>query len=37
MFDGPYADGCTMEGCHPNDIGFYRMYEAFAKVFEVLF
>lgn len=37
MFDGPYADGCTMEGCHPNDIGFYRMYEAFAKVFEMLF
>ncbi len=33
MFDGPYADGCTMEGCHPNDIGFFRMYEAFAREF----
>ena len=25
LFDGPYADSCTVDGCHPNDLGFYRM------------
>ena len=25
MFDGEFADSCTVDGCHPNDLGFYRM------------
>lgn len=25
LFNGPMADGCTVDGCHPNDLGFYRM------------
>ena len=25
LFDGPMADSCTVDGCHPNDLGFYRM------------
>ncbi len=36
MFDGDGADTCTMEGCHPNDLGFYRMYQSFADVFSKL-
>lgn len=25
LFDGPFSDNCTVDGCHPNDLGFYRM------------
>ena len=25
LFDGEFADSCTVDGCHPNDLGFYRM------------
>lgn len=25
LFDGPCAADCTVDGCHPNDLGFYRM------------
>ena len=25
LFDGPMSDSCTVDGCHPNDLGFYRM------------
>ena len=25
LFDGPFADSCTVDGCHPNDLGFFRM------------
>lgn len=28
------ADGCTVDGCHPNDLGFYRMAEAVGSVLE---
>ena len=27
LFDGPFADSCTVDGCHPNDLGFFRMAE----------
>ena len=30
VFDGRFKDGCTTDGCHPNDLGFYR----FARVQE---
>lgn len=25
LFDGEMRDSCTVDGCHPNDLGFYRM------------
>jgi hypothetical protein len=25
VFRGPYQDLCTTDGCHPTDLGFYRM------------
>lgn len=25
LFDGEFADSCTVDGCHPNDLGFFRM------------
>ncbi len=25
IFDGEFRDSCTVDGCHPNDLGFYRM------------
>lgn len=30
----PYADACTVDGIHPNDLGFYRMYQALLPVLE---
>ena len=26
LFGGELRDACTVDGCHPNDLGFYRMY-----------
>ena len=28
------ADECTVDGCHPNDLGFYRMAEALGSIIE---
>lgn len=25
LFDGEFRDSCTVDGCHPNDLGFFRM------------
>ena len=25
LFEGDYYESCTSDGCHPNDLGFYRM------------
>ncbi|MBQ7386681.1 MAG: hypothetical protein IJW03_00790 [Clostridia bacterium] len=25
LFDGDMRDSCTVDGCHPNDLGFFRM------------
>lgn len=25
LFDGPMRDSCTIDNCHPTDLGFYRM------------
>lgn len=27
LFGRKMHDGCTVDGCHPNDLGFYRMYK----------
>ena len=31
MFDGVFEKDCTGDNCHPNDLGFFRMYEEIAK------
>lgn len=37
IFDGPQKDDCTADGCHPNDLGFYRMSESIAEVIRKIF
>lgn len=32
FFDGEGADGCTVDGLHPNDLGFFRMAQVIAPV-----
>ena len=27
LFGPVHRDACTVDGCHPNDLGFYRMFE----------
>jgi len=34
LFAGPDRDACTVDRCHPNDLGFYRMYETIAPVLQ---
>ncbi len=31
LFDGEFYHNCTKDGCHPNDIGFYRMAQVIGK------
>ena len=39
LFHGDCAESCTSDGCHPNDLGFYRMADkigsVLAKVLEI--
>lgn len=35
IFAGEEWDACTVDGCHPNDLGFYRFYKALLPIFEV--
>lgn len=32
LFGNRDRDACTVDGCHPNDLGFYRMYETVLPV-----
>lgn len=34
IFDGEFRDSCTVDGCHPNDLGFYRMALAIGAMIE---
>ena len=34
MFEGPFADSCTVDGCHPNDLGFFRMAQKIGDAVE---
>lgn len=34
LFEGPFADSCTVDGCHPNDLGFFRMAEKIGDAVE---
>lgn len=36
LFDGAFRDSCTVDGCHPNDLGFIRMAEKIAVVMKPL-
>ena len=32
LFEGDFSESCTSDGCHPNDLGFFRMAEKIGKV-----
>ena len=34
MFRGPYEDSCTVDGCHPNDLGMMKMADAIGRMLE---
>ncbi len=34
LFDGELYDACTVDGCHPNDLGFFRMYTRILPVLQ---
>lgn len=36
LLAGPLRDSCTVDDCHPNDLGFYRMAARIAPVLEEL-
>ncbi len=36
LFNGPDRDSCTVDGCHPNDLGFRRMAEVIAARIQIL-
>ncbi|WP_302453881.1 SGNH/GDSL hydrolase family protein [Victivallis vadensis] len=36
LFGAEERDACTVDGCHPNDLGFYRIYRAMLPVLRQL-
>lgn len=34
LFAGPESEGCTVDGCHPNDLGFFRMASGILPTFK---
>lgn len=36
LFEGEGRDNCTADGCHPNDLGMYRMGEVIGKTLELV-
>lgn len=36
IFDGDFSDSCTVDGCHPNDLGFFRMAQKIGDAIEPL-
>lgn len=37
LFDGPCRDSCTVDGCHPNDLGFFRMAQGIGETLSEIF
>ena len=37
IFAGDERDACTVDGIHPNDIGFYRYFQTLLPIFEEIF
>lgn len=36
LFNGINWDDCTVDGCHPTDLGFYKIYEALLPTFKII-
>lgn len=36
LFSGINWDDCTVDGCHPTDLGFYKIYEALLPTFKII-
>ena len=36
LFEGRHRDACTVDNCHPNDLGFYRMAEKIGETVDRL-
>lgn len=34
LFGSDFRESCTVDGCHPNDLGFYRMAKAVIPALE---
>lgn len=34
LFNGEFPNSCTVDGCHPNDLGFFRMAESIGRMVE---
>ena len=34
LFDGAFRDDCTVDGTHPNDLGFFRMASVIGDLLE---
>ncbi len=34
MFDGEFSNSCTVDGCHPTDLGFLRMSDSIGRAVE---
>ena len=34
LFEGEFYESCTSDGCHPNDLGFYRMAKTIRPLLE---
>ena len=34
LFEGDWRDSCTVDGCHPNDLGFACMAKVFSDAIE---
>jgi len=37
MFGGDCRDACTVDSCHPNDLGFYRMADAVGAAMQIIY
>ena len=37
LFGGDCRDACTVDGCHPNDLGFYRMADAVGATMQIIY
>ncbi|MBR3893735.1 MAG: SGNH/GDSL hydrolase family protein [Clostridia bacterium] len=37
IFAGDASDACTVDGTHPNDLGFYRFFKALQPIFEKIY
>ncbi len=36
LYDGEFPHSCTVDGCHPNDLGFFRMATSIGRVVRIV-